>query len=98
MTLTPILAAIGAKALFLLYAWLLSAIAASALSKAKGYGEKVGLGTGLLLSVVGPIIWLFIPAKSNSRWAARRRGEDPSTVPAGTDAGPPSAPDDTPAS
>jgi hypothetical protein len=83
MTLAPILAAIGSKALLLLYAWLLSAIAASELSKAKGYGEKIGLGCGLLLSVVGPIIWLFIPARQNSRWAARRAGRDPNTVPAG---------------
>jgi hypothetical protein len=82
---TLILADVGAKALYLLYAWLLSAIAASELSKAKGYGEKAGLGTGLLLSVLGPIIWLFIPAKPNSRWAARRAGKDPKTVPAGAD-------------
>ena len=88
---TFILAEVGAKALYLLYAWLLSAIAASELSKAKGYGEKAGLGTGLLLSVLGPIIWLFIPAKANSRWAARRAGRDPKTVPAGADEQPPDA-------
>jgi hypothetical protein len=92
MTLAPILAEIGAKALLLLYVWLASAIAASELSKAKGYGEKWGLGTGLLLSVVGPIIWLFVPARANSRWAARRAGGDPNTVPAGA-AEPPPAPD-----
>jgi hypothetical protein len=94
--MTLILADVGAKALFLLYAWLLSAIAASELSKAKGYGEKLGLGTGLLLSVVGPLIWLFIPARPNSRWAARRAGRDPKTVPAGADEGPPSAGGDEP--
>ena len=33
---------LGAKALWLLYLWLASAIAASELSKRKGYGEKVG--------------------------------------------------------
>jgi hypothetical protein len=97
MTLAPILAAVGSKALLLLYAWLLSAIAASELSKAKGYGDKVGLGTGLLLSVVGPLIWLFIPARPNSRWAARRAGRDPSTVPAGADAPPSAVADEAPA-
>jgi hypothetical protein len=70
---TFILAAVGAKALWLLYLWLASAIVASELSKRKGYGEKVGLGTGLLLSVIGPIIWLFIPAKPESHWKQRRQ-------------------------
>jgi hypothetical protein len=63
---------LGAKALWLLYLWLASAIAASELSKRKGYGEKVGLGTGLILSFVGAIIWLFIPAKEHSRWKQRK--------------------------
>jgi hypothetical protein len=67
-----VLATVGYKALVLLYVWLLSAIAASELSKRKGYGEKPGLGSGLLLTVVGPIIWLFIPAKADSPWATRR--------------------------
>jgi hypothetical protein len=64
----PIFGALGATALLLLYVWLLSAIAASVLSKAKGYGEKPGLGTGLLLSVVGVIVWLIFPSKPGSRW------------------------------
>ena len=63
---------IGAKALLLLYLWLGSAIAASELSKRKGYGEKWGLGTGLLLSVVGVVIWLLVPARPESRWKQRR--------------------------
>jgi hypothetical protein len=63
---------IGAKALYLLYIWLASAIASSELSKRKGYGEKPGLGTGLLLSVAGLLIWLLVPAKADSRWAASR--------------------------
>ena len=41
---------LGAKALWLLYVWLASAIVASYLSERKGYGEKVGLASGLLLS------------------------------------------------
>ena len=63
-----VIAAIGAKALYLLYAWLASAIISSYLSDRKGYGEKPGLGTGLLLSVVGVLIWLIWPARPDSRW------------------------------
>jgi hypothetical protein len=63
-----ILAVIGAKALWLLYIWLASAIVASWLSSRKGYGEQPGLATGLLLSAVGVLIWLFWPARAESRW------------------------------
>ena len=62
------LAVIGAKALWLLYAWLASAIVASYLSQRKGYGDKIGLAFGLLLSVVGVVIWLVWPARADSRW------------------------------
>lgn len=65
MTVTALL---GATALYLLFAWLASAIAASWLSDRKGYGEKVGLACGLLLFVVGVVIWLVWPARENSRW------------------------------
>ena len=61
-------AVICAKALWLTYLWLASAILASYLSARKGYGEKLGLAFGLLLSVVGAIIWLLWPAKADSRW------------------------------
>jgi hypothetical protein len=72
---------IGANALWLMYAWLLAAIVASYLSGRKGYGEKPGLATGLLLHVIGVIIWLVIPAKEHSRWKTvgpfgRRKAED----------------------
>jgi fucose permease len=66
--MTVVLAAIGAKALYLLYAWLASAIIASWLSDRKGYGPKVGLAAGLLLSVVGVIVFLIWPARRDSRW------------------------------
>ena len=71
--MTYVLAEIGAKALYLVYIWLLSAISASELSRSKGYGEKAGLGTGLLLSLLGPIIWLAIPPKDeNAEWHERK--------------------------
>ena len=61
-------ALIGANALLLMYAWLLSAIVASYLSGRKGYGDKVGLVFGLLTFVIGVIIWLVWPAKEHSKW------------------------------
>jgi hypothetical protein len=63
-----LLAVIGAGALWLTYLWLAAAIVASYLSARKGYGEKLGLAFGLLLSVVGVVIWLIWPAKPDSRW------------------------------
>ncbi|HEX2126020.1 MAG TPA: hypothetical protein VHF45_05605 [Thermoleophilaceae bacterium] len=62
------LAVIGARALWLTYLWLASAIATSYLSARKGYGEKLGLAFGLLLTVVGMVIWLLWPARADSRW------------------------------
>ena len=62
------LAVIGATALWLTYLWLASAIVASYLSARKGYGEKLGLAFGLLLSAIGMVIWLLWPAKPDSRW------------------------------
>ena len=63
-----VIAAIGAKALYLLYAWLASAIIANYLSERKGYGSKLGLAMGLLLSVIGVVVMLLIPARRDSRW------------------------------
>jgi hypothetical protein len=63
-----LLAVIGVGALWLTYLWLASAIVASYLSARKGYGEKLGLAFGLLLSVIGVVIWLIWPAKADSRW------------------------------
>ena len=63
-----VFAIIGAKALYLLFAWLASAIVASWLSDRKGYGERPGLAAGLLLSVIGVVVWLVWPAREDSRW------------------------------
>jgi len=70
--MTLVLATIGAKALFLLYAWLLSAIVASFLSGKKGYGERIGLACGLLLSFVAVLIWLVVPSKPTSDWGRNK--------------------------
>jgi hypothetical protein len=70
-----VLAAVGAKAFYLLIIWLASAIAASELSKRKGYGEKWGLGTGLLLSFIGVIVWIVVPPKPDSPWRQRKERE-----------------------
>jgi hypothetical protein len=66
--MTTLLALIGVKALIYLYIWLISAIVASYLSERKGYGEKPGLATGLILTFVGAIVWLIVPAKAGSKW------------------------------
>ncbi|HEY8624768.1 MAG TPA: hypothetical protein VIL82_02080 [Solirubrobacteraceae bacterium] len=63
-----IFALIGATALYLLFAWLISAASASWLSDRKGYGERVGLTFGLLLSVIGLLIVILLPARPNSKW------------------------------
>jgi hypothetical protein len=59
---------IGAKALYLLFLWLISAAAGAWLSDRKGYGERVGLTLGLLLSVVGLLVVLVLPGRPGSRW------------------------------
>lgn len=69
--MTVLAAAIGATALYLLFAWLVGAASAAYLSERKGYGNKPGLATGLILSLIGAIIWLLIPAKDNSDWKLR---------------------------
>ncbi|HWC25721.1 MAG TPA: hypothetical protein VG474_03960 [Solirubrobacteraceae bacterium] len=68
-----VLGVIGSTALYLLYGWLLSAIVASVLSHKKGYGERIGLASGLLLTFVGVVIWLVVPARPTSDWGRRKR-------------------------
>jgi len=60
--------AIGAKALYFLFIWLISAAAASWLSERKGYGERVGLTCGLILSALGLLIVLVMPGRPDSKW------------------------------
>ena len=59
---------IGVKALYLLFAWLISAAAAAWLAERKGYAERVGLTLGLLLAVVGLLVMVFLPGRPGSKW------------------------------
>ena len=63
-----VIANVGALALYLLFIWLGAAIVSAYLSERKGYGEKAGLASGLLLSVVGVVVWLVIRPKPHSDW------------------------------
>lgn len=64
---------IGATGLYLLFGWLLSAAIASWVSDRKGYGERVGLTFGLLLTVLGLVIVLLLPGRPGSRWKVEGR-------------------------
>ena len=63
-----ITATIGATALYLLLVWLISAAAASWLTARKGYGERLGLAFGLLLSAIGLVLALLLPGRPGSAW------------------------------
>lgn len=71
MTSGLIIAALGAHAFWLLYVWLASGWIGGVISDRKGYGEKWGLGTALLLSAIGVVIWLLVPARPDSVWKQR---------------------------
>jgi hypothetical protein len=66
---------IGALALYLLFAWLISAAAGAWLTERKGYGERTGLMLGLVLTVAGLVVALLLPARDGSKW--RREGPLP---------------------
>jgi hypothetical protein len=63
-----VLAFIGAKALYLLFVWLISAALGSWVSDRKGYGERVGLAFGMILSAIGLVIVLLLPGRPGSKW------------------------------
>jgi hypothetical protein len=65
---TFVLAAIGSTAIYFLFLWLASAAAAAWLAERKGYGERVGLTFGLILSAVGLLIVLLLPGRPGSKW------------------------------
>jgi hypothetical protein len=97
-------ATIGAKALYLLFIWLASAAAAGWLSDRKGYGERLGLTFGLVLTAVGLVIVLLLPGRPGSAWRLegplprrRRPQADALGRQAPSDPSAPSAPPDPPA-
>jgi hypothetical protein len=61
-------AVIGPEALWLTFVWLAAAIIASQFSLHKGYGEKTGLVTGVIGTLLGAFIWAVWPAREVSRW------------------------------
>jgi hypothetical protein len=66
--MTMVLAAIGSKAIYFLFLWLVSAAAAAWLAERKGYGERVGLTFGLILTAIGLLIVLLLPGRPGSKW------------------------------
>ena len=81
--MTTVIALIGPKALYLMYAWLISALIASTAAALKGYSERAGLATGLLLSLLGAVIWMFFPWRHDSRWSRVVKPTDLATVAGG---------------
>jgi len=63
-----VFALIGIKGFYLLFAWLLSAAIGAWVAERKGYGERVGLAFGLLLTVAGLLIVLLLPGRPGSAW------------------------------
>ncbi len=76
-----LLAVIGAAALWLTFVWLGSAIIASLLSSAKGYGESWGLVTGAVLSLVGAFVWAVWPREARSRAGSSTRASAAARAP-----------------
>jgi hypothetical protein len=66
---------IGALALYLLFAWLISAAGAAWVAERKGYPERLGLLLGLVATVAGLLVALLLPARPGSKW--RRDGPLP---------------------
>ena len=70
---------IGVIALYLLFSWLISAAGAAWLTERKGYGERLGLLFGLVLSAAGLILALVLPGRPGSKW--KREGPLPGRRP-----------------
>jgi hypothetical protein len=66
--MTIFAAQIGATGLYLLFVWLISAAGGAWLAERKGYGERLGLAFGLLLSAIGLLIVLLLPGRPGSLW------------------------------
>jgi hypothetical protein len=66
---------IGPIVLYLLFVWLVSAAGSAWLTERKGYGERLGLLFGLVLSAVGLVLVLLLPGRPGSKW--RREGPLP---------------------
>jgi hypothetical protein len=84
-----LVATIGAKALYLLFVWLISATVGSWLSERKGYGERVGLAFGMILSAIGLLFVLLLPGRPGSAW--KEDGRLPRRLRRGTQAPGPAA-------
>ena len=67
--------AVGPIVLYLLFVWLISAASSAWLAERKGYGERLGLLFGLVLSAVGLVLVLLLPVRPGSKW--RREGPLP---------------------
>jgi hypothetical protein len=66
---------IGPIVLYLLFVWLVAAAGSAWLAERKGYGERLGLLFGLVLSAVGLVLVLLLPGRPGSKW--RREGPLP---------------------
>ncbi len=85
-----ILATIGPAGLYLLFIWLLSSAIGAWVADRKGYGERVGLTFGLLLSAIGLVIVLILPGRPGSAWKEEGwmpRRSKTVVVPDGSDGG-----------
>lgn len=94
-------ATIGSKALYLLFVWLLSAAGAAWMADRKGYGERLGLTFGLILTAVGLLIVLLLPGRPGSAWKVdgplpRRRGRRKASADSPEAADPEDAPPPSP--
>ncbi len=67
--------AVGPIVLYLLFIWLISASGSAWVAERKGYGERLGLLFGLVLSAVGLVLVLLLPGRPGSKW--RREGPLP---------------------